>query len=230
MAAKLSLYTNNDMQYEESFFYELYPKLQKYCYFLSQSKWDGDDLAQEAVIKAITYYHKDKITNALLNKIARNQWMDTLRKRKREELRDHLMCEESYSSNRDIIDSVDLLVHHFTPKQAIILFLKEAFQYQSKEIAEILNTTEMAVKSSLIRSRKRAENQREMEESNSFWEDEEREQLGKLFQDSLASQDPTELIEAIPSIIDSDKVPSAVSRITIPVKGSTSLSTLTMAA
>ena len=230
MATKLSLYTFEDVQYEDFFFSELYPKLQKYCYFLSQSKWDGDDLAQEAVLKAITYYHKDKITSALLNKIARNQWMDTLRKRKREELRNDQKCEESYIPTRDSMDSVDLLIDHFTPRQAIIYFLKEAFQYQSKEIAEILNTTEIAVKSSINRARKRIENHRESQSLDSFWEDESREQLGKLFQDSLVNQDPTDLIEAIPSILDTTELPSAASRITIPFKSSTPLSTLCMAA
>lgn len=230
MANKLSLYSFEDVQYEEFFFSESYPKLQKYCYFLSQSKWDGDDLAQEAVIKAITYYHKDKITSALLNKIARNQWMDTLRKRKREELRNDQKCEESYFPTGDCMDSVDLLMDCFTPRQAIIYFLKEAFQYQSKEIAEILNTTEIAVKSSLNRARKRIENQRESQSLDSFWEDESREQLGRLFQDSLVNQDPTDLIEAIPSILDTTEVPSAASRITIPFKASAPLSTLCMAA
>ncbi|MCM3690525.1 sigma-70 family RNA polymerase sigma factor [Neobacillus niacini] len=230
MATKLSLYTFEDVQYEDFLFNELYPKLQKYCYFLSQSKWDGDDLAQEAVLKAITYYHKDKITSALLTKIARNQWMDTLRKRKREDLRNNQMVEETYFQTGDSMDSVDLLMDHFTPKQAIIFILKEAFQYQSREIAEIVNTTEFAVKSCLNRARKRIENQREREELDSLWEEEEKEQLWKLFQDSLVNQDPTVLIEAIPSILETTEVPSAVSRGTVPFKASSPLSTLCMAA
>jgi RNA polymerase sigma factor (sigma-70 family) len=230
MAAKLSLYTFEDVQYEDFLFNELYPKLQKYCYFLSQSKWDGDDLAQEAVLKAITYYHKDKITSALLTKIARNQWMDTLRKRKREDLRNNQMVEETYFQTGDSMDSVDLLMDYFTPKQAIIFILKEAFQYQSKEIAEIVNTTEFAVKSSLNRARKRKENQREREELCTLWEEEEKEQLWKLFQDSLVNQDPTVLIEAIPSILDTTEEPSAASQVTIPFKATAPLGTLCMAA
>jgi RNA polymerase sigma factor (sigma-70 family) len=230
MANKLSLYTIENVEYEEFFFSDLYPKLQKYCYFLSQSKWDGDDLAQETVLKAITYYPKDKITSALLTKIAHNQWMDTLRKRKREDLRNNQMCEESYFPTRDSMDSVDLLMDCFTPKQAIIFILKEAFQYQSSEIAEIVNTTEFAVKSSLNRARKRIEKQKEREELNSLWEEEKREKLWKLFQDSLVNQDPTVLIDAIPSILDTTEVPSAVSRVTVPFKASAPLSTLCMAA
>jgi RNA polymerase sigma factor (sigma-70 family) len=234
MTNKLSLYTleavQHDERYEDSLGDEYYLKLQKYCYFLTQSKWDGDDLAQEAMIKAISFYSQETITPALLNKIAHNHWIDILRKRKNEQISNEHIREENYSSVGDTIASVDLLLDTFTPRQAIIFLLKEAFQYQSKEIAEILNTTEMAVKASLNRAKKRIENEREPFSLDSFWEEEEREQLWNLFHDSLVNQDPTGLIEAIPSIGRLIDVPKAVSRKTIPFKASAPLSTLCMAA
>ncbi|WHY02916.1 sigma-70 family RNA polymerase sigma factor [Neobacillus sp. DY30] len=234
MSNKLSLYTLEAVQHdegsEESDWNEYYIKLKKYCHFLTQSKWDGDDLAQEALVKAISYYSQESITPALLNKIAHNQWMDTLRKRKNEQFSKEQMLEENYSSVGDAITLVDLLLDTFTPRQAIIFLLKEAFQYQSKEIAEILNTTDMAVKASLNRAKKRIENKREPFTPDSFWEEEEREQLWDLFHDSLVNQDPTVLIKAIPSIQSMLVVPKAVSRNTIPSKASAPLSTLCMAA
>jgi RNA polymerase sigma factor (sigma-70 family) len=234
MSNKLSLYTlgavQHDERSEDSSWDEYYPKLQKYCYFLTQSKWDGDDLAQEAMIKAISYYSEERITPALLNKIAHNYWMDTLRKRKNEQLKNEQLREENNSPVGDSIASVDLLLDTFTPRQSIIFLLKEAFQYQSKEIAEILNTTEMAVKASINRAKKRIENKREDFSLDSYWEEEEREQLWNLFHDSLVNQDPTVLIEAIPSISRLIDAPKAVSRKTIPFKASAPLSTLCMAA
>lgn len=234
MTNKLSLYTlgavQDDERYEDSLGDEYYLKLQKYCYFLTQSKWDGDDLAQEAMIKAISYYSQERITPALLNKIAHNHWMDILRKRKNEQMSNEQIREENYSSVGDTIASVDLLLDTFTPRQAIIFLLKEAFQYQSKEIAEILNTTEMAIKSSLNRAKKRIENEREPFSLDPFWEEEERELLWNLFHDSLVNQDPTVLIEAIPSISRLVDAPTTVSRKTIPFKASAPLSTLCMAA
>ncbi|MEH7494338.1 sigma-70 family RNA polymerase sigma factor [Neobacillus niacini] len=234
MTNKLSLYTlgavQHDERYEDTLRDENYLKLQKYCYFLTQSKWDGDDLAQEAMIKAISYYSQESLTPSLLNKIAHNHWMDILRKRKYEQRSNGQIREENYSSVGDTIASVDLLLDTFTPRQAIIFLLKEAFQYQSKEIAEILNTTEMAVKSSLNRAKKRIENEREPFSLDSFWEEEEREQLWNLFHDSLVNQDPTVLIEAIPSISSVIDAPTAVYRKTALFKASTPLSTLCMAA
>jgi RNA polymerase sigma factor (sigma-70 family) len=230
MSNKLSLYTLETVHHEELLWNSVYPKLQKYCHFLSQSKWDGDDLAQEAMLKAITYYSPEKISLALLNKIAHNQWMDTLRKRKKEELRNDQQHENTYTRMGDAMCSVEMLMEYFTPRQAIIFILKEAFQYQSKEIAEILNTTEMAVKSSINRAKKRIENQSEPNSLEFYWEEEDREQFWNLFHDSLVNQDPTHLIEAIPSIIDITEAPTAVTRNTIAFKVSSPLSTLCMAA
>jgi DNA-directed RNA polymerase specialized sigma24 family protein len=100
MSNKLRLYTLGAVQHDELFedfsWDEYYLKLKKYCYFLTQSKWDGDDIAQEAMVKALTYYSQEKITPALLNKIAHNYWMDTLRKRKNEQLSLEPMHEESF--------------------------------------------------------------------------------------------------------------------------------------
>lgn len=231
MSNKLSLHIQPDENIEDSFMNEFYPKLQKYCYFLAQNKWDGDDLAHEAMVKALVYYHQDKITSALLKKIAYNHWMDLLRKRKNEEIKREHYRDEAQQSRSDLFSTVDFLMDHLTPHQVVIFFLKEAFQYQSKEIANILTTTEIAVKSSLYRAKKRLENQIEHNHTlESFWEEGRREQLWDLLYNSLLNNDPTYLIDAIQSILCISNVPKAVPRKTIPFQASTPLSTLCMAA
>lgn len=63
---------------------EVYPELLRFCRFLTQNNWDGDDLAQETVLKAMQGYgKKTEITTALLKTIARHSWIDTIRKRKK---------------------------------------------------------------------------------------------------------------------------------------------------
>ena len=233
MSNKLSLYTLEAVQYElrskDSLWDEFYPKLQKYCYFLAQNKFDGDDLVQEAMIKAVTYYNQEKITSALLNKIAYNHWVDLVRKRKMEKMMHEKIGDVANLSTVETFQSVDLLMNQFTPRQAIIFLLKEAFQYQVKEIAEILSTTEMAVKASLHRAKKRLENHKDNPFSlESFWDEEERDQLEELFTESLTNQDPTVLIEAIPSIITAAEVPKVISKINFQSRAP--LSTLCMAA
>ncbi|MDQ7864866.1 sigma factor [Peribacillus frigoritolerans] len=63
---------------------EVYPELIRFCRFLTQNNWDGDDLAQETILKAMQGYGKKTvITTALLKTIARHSWIDTIRKRKK---------------------------------------------------------------------------------------------------------------------------------------------------
>ncbi|QGQ47969.1 sigma-70 family RNA polymerase sigma factor [Metabacillus sediminilitoris] len=180
---------------------EYIPALLAYSKFLTKSSWDGEDIAQETFLKAIEKYgHKpEKISSALLKKMAYNQWIDTIRKRKKEAIEDVLenIAEMNGHPSVDKMEIVQYLLNHFTPKQAVILFLKEAFCYQSNEIAEILGTTEMAVKSILYRSKKRIEKQSSTELD---WEKEERQLLSELFHDALVQQDPSILIRTIPMI------------------------------
>ncbi|UPM55010.1 sigma-70 family RNA polymerase sigma factor [Gottfriedia acidiceleris] len=196
---------NQDEKSDEFYWKEYYPKLQRYCRFLAQNEWDGDDIAQEAFFKAVKYYNNEKMNSALLNKIAYNHWIDTLRKRKEETAIPDFELSR-FAANHSVdhkINSVELLLKHFTPKQAVIFFLKEAFQYKSKEIADILGTTEIAIKSSLHRAKKRLEKTNKEEDSLSveyFWSEEEPEKLEELFHIALEVQDPTVLIHAIPSL------------------------------
>ncbi|WP_088013533.1 sigma-70 family RNA polymerase sigma factor [Gottfriedia acidiceleris] len=239
MYSKRSLHSiekeNQDEKSDEFYWKEYYPKLQRYCRFLAQNEWDGDDIAQEAFFKAVKFYNKEKMNSALLNKIAYNHWIDTLRKRKEETaIPDFELSQIAANHSVDHkINSVELLLKHFTPKQAVIFFLKEAFQYKSKEIADILGTTEIAIKSSLYRAKKRLEKTNKEEDSLSveyFWSEEEREKLDELFHIALEVQDPTVLIQAIPSLENIVESPKMLVRNFESTRTQSPLSTLCMAA
>ncbi|MFF3023158.1 sigma-70 family RNA polymerase sigma factor [Gottfriedia sp. NPDC057948] len=239
MSSKLSLHSvekgNPDKKSDEFYWKEYYPKLQRYCRFLAQNEWDGDDIAQEAFLKAIKYYTNEKMNSALLNKIAYNHWIDTLRKRKEETAIPDFELSQ-FAANHPVdhkITSVELLLKHFTPKQAIIFFLKEAFQFKSKEIADILGTTEIAIKSSLHRAKKRLDKTNSEGESFSvedFWNEEEREKLEEIFHIALEAQDPTVLIQAIPSLERIVESPKMVFRNFESTRTQSPSSTLCMAA
>ncbi|QGH35938.1 sigma-70 family RNA polymerase sigma factor [Gracilibacillus salitolerans] len=182
--------------------HHFYPKLKKYSYFLAKNKWDAEDLIQETFFKAMKYYHSSEISAALLNKIAYHEWIDTVKKRKVEvfktledESKEYTACKADR-----LIDLVKLLVNNLTPKQAVIFMLKEAFSYQSKEIANLLDTTEMAVKSTLHRAKKRLNNDTSLQSIDSFWKEEEREKLFELLYQSLQAEDPVILIDCISTL------------------------------
>ncbi|PEQ94199.1 RNA polymerase subunit sigma [Bacillus sp. AFS006103] len=195
---------------EEEFWIENYPKLQRYCHFLTRNGWDGDEIAQETFIKSLKYCsNQQKMSTALLNKIAYNHWVDMLRRRKKETVEANLDSANTALTNSldDTRELVDILLKNFTPNQAIIFLLKEGFQYQLKEIASILDSTEMAVKSNLHRAKKRLEKINEDQQflsAKTFWDDNDREQLSDLFYEALKNQDPTILIESIPLRINSE--------------------------
>ncbi|MEI4526353.1 sigma-70 family RNA polymerase sigma factor [Priestia megaterium] len=189
--------------FDDACWNEHYPKLQQYCRFLAQNAWDGDDIAQETFLKAQRYKGEEhKLSSALLNKIAYHHWIDLLRKRKREVI----AAEEGLDQQdgKRAFDmkghSVELLLSQFTPKQAVIFFLKEGFRYQLKEIALILQTSETAVKSNLHRAKQRLEKDGEPFSTDSFWDEKERNELSELFYKTLEAQDPALLIHALPSL------------------------------
>ncbi|MCG1020851.1 sigma factor-like helix-turn-helix DNA-binding protein [Sutcliffiella horikoshii] len=190
--------------YQDEELNETYQNLLRYCLFLTKNEWDGSDLAQEAITKTIQHYSNSAvISNQLLKKIAYNQWIDIVRKRQNELLQD--VPDEQTSTNPHVekaIITTEVLLTNMTPKQAIIFFLKEAFDYQALEIANLLGTTEGAIKSSLHRSRKRLKNEETTKSDfvENFWNEKEREIIPVLFQESLREEDPSPLIKALPTL------------------------------
>ncbi|PLS07135.1 sigma-70 family RNA polymerase sigma factor [Neobacillus cucumis] len=233
MSAKLDPFSIAGPKNDENHWNEKYPKLQQYCRFLAQNQWEGDDIAQETYLKALKY-PQHQISTALLNKIAYHHWIDQLRKRKHETFEPNL-DQSHYEITRsleEVTNTVEMLIQKFTPKQAVIFLLKEAFQYQLKEIAQILGTNESAVKASLHRGKKRLEKTTEEEEAfsvESFWNEEEKEQMTDIFYEALKEEDPSVLIEAIPSITANSNVPNFSSKL-LETRYPSPSSTLCMAA
>ncbi|WP_051827007.1 sigma factor-like helix-turn-helix DNA-binding protein [Metabacillus indicus] len=195
------LSTNLEMKQENPDMKELYLKLQQYCRFLTQDKYDGEDAAQEVMLKAYLTYDQSALSSALLNRMAYHHWIDVVRKRKRE-----TPCEPPERGGADhanqMIERRSLLEHLLskcTPKQAVLFLLKEVFHYQANELAELLGTTETSVKSAVFRAKKRLSN--EKGEADSYWDEVEREWLSDLMYTSLQFQDPAPLLKALPDIL-----------------------------
>ncbi|MCM3585727.1 RNA polymerase subunit sigma [Mesobacillus maritimus] len=147
--------TQEEDQQDDPRLGELYEGLRRYCHFLAQNSWDAEDLVQESISKAVRYYQTAELTPALVNKIAYHQWIDTIRKRKRETVGiDKEIVDHDFETHVErTMETVKTLLDHLTAKQAVIITLKEGFRYQIKEIADLLETTETAVKSALHRAR-----------------------------------------------------------------------------
>lgn len=185
---------------EESFF-AYYDELKKYCHFISGNKWDGEDLVHDTLMKSIQKYGKDiSYKKALLKKIAYHHWIDLNRKRGNEVISNEQQ-EESYlsSSSENRQEAITYLFDRLTAKQTVIYLLKEVFLFQIKEIAEIMKSSETAVKASLHRSKKVLGNKdRTFKKKMDSIEETETGLLLEAIDQAVYCQDPEYLIQLIP--------------------------------
>ncbi|MGR6542495.1 RNA polymerase sigma factor [Paenibacillus tundrae] len=146
-------------------FFDAQRSLYAYCLSITGSREDAEDLVQETFAKVLSSFsvHKsgaerDINWEAYLIRIARNAWMDVLRKRQRLHCKmDGLkplieeMAEEEPLEELDT--AVEILIKELPSWQRVIYMLRELLGYTAAEAAEMLDTTEGAVKSALRRAR-----------------------------------------------------------------------------
>ena len=131
--------------------------LQAYCRSLTNSKWDGEDLAQETLLKAYNSWidKSRKITKAYLYRIASNAWIDRFRKRSLDEdFRADLADFPEEKRNSGLFEAMEVLLKELTPKQRATVLLVEGLGYTPLEAADLLDSSEGSVKAALHRARK----------------------------------------------------------------------------
>lgn len=130
-------------------------ELRNYCYKLTGTPWDGDDLYQNTIMKILKY--SSHLTNhpnpkGYLFKTATNQWRETIRKNRRE-LVSLDLNQDLVTLDISLLDPVEAIISLLPLKQASCLLLKEYFGFTSIEIAEMLGMTNGGVKAALNRAR-----------------------------------------------------------------------------
>jgi len=142
--------------------------LGKYCRFLTGSAVDGQDLLQEAWLKAWTAFREKggARNRTYLRSIAYHAWIDRVRKGKDEAVLDSIK-EEGHAYAADPLRlwaAADRLVRVLTPDQRTVYLLMEYLRFTAAETAELLGTTEGGVKASLHRARKKLDKRRQPEQ------------------------------------------------------------------
>ncbi|ARI76121.1 sigma factor-like helix-turn-helix DNA-binding protein [Halobacillus mangrovi] len=167
--------------------------LQRYGLFLSKNQWDGEDLAQEAITKALLKYPQEEWSLALLKKVTYHTWIDQMRKREKEELSESVNEMKPNIDVRLNEEALDQLLTQLTAKQAVTFFLKEVFLYKSHELADYLGMSEEAVKGTLQRAKRRLHYKGIR--SIQPMDEEDYEVLYPLFRNALITNDPSRLLE-----------------------------------
>ncbi|WP_196140508.1 RNA polymerase sigma factor [Aliikangiella sp. G2MR2-5] len=132
------------------------PALHRYCTRLAGSVFDGEDLTQLVLEKALFKLSENLPIDNLqgwLFRIAHNALIDNYRAAKSRP-EGHLLDkeQEEISSRPAALDDLDWLMS-LPPLQRSVLVLSNGFGYSAKQSAEILHTTEASIKSALNRAR-----------------------------------------------------------------------------
>jgi len=136
------------------------PELRRYCYYLSGSVWDGEDLYQETLAKSFSYYARKgdiKEVRPFLYRVAKNRWHDEYRRSGPGE-RELAAAEAGSAADVDyaeVLGWMEWVARCMPPRQIIVWLLADYFGYTMKEIAGGLRTTMSAVRSILFRARLR---------------------------------------------------------------------------
>ncbi|TFB22120.1 RNA polymerase sigma factor [Filobacillus milosensis] len=145
------------MQIDQVKLEELTVKLYNYCLSLTSSKWEAEDLVQETLIKYIKLKQDDpdkEMNESFLFTMARNLLIDGKRKQK-----------ETFTDQAELIATIDqsyewdslleILCSVLPLHQAMLVTLKDVFQYTSQEIADMFRVSNESIKTSLHRSRQK---------------------------------------------------------------------------
>ncbi|OBZ12707.1 MULTISPECIES: RNA polymerase sigma factor [Bacillales] len=133
-------------------------KVHNHCLYLASCKWDADDLAQDVWMKAYQYYRKVGAFQhplTLLNKIARNLWIDQLRRRSKtmvsiEAAAELTYTDLNYAAVRGLVEWVS---EHLAEREVAMLLLSEVFHYSYQNIADELQCSVASVRMALHRSK-----------------------------------------------------------------------------
>jgi RNA polymerase sigma-70 factor (ECF subfamily) len=132
--------------------------MRKYCYYLTKSKWDGEDLFQETLLKSLVFFlHTEPYLDLkpFLMRVARNLWIDDCRKKQRRR-RALTEAPKVYYTDNDYVEvrsAIEWLAERFPRRNIDMWLLFYYFGYTMQEIAEDMNCSISGVKSVLYRTR-----------------------------------------------------------------------------
>ena len=165
-------WVNDAMQGDQDAFAELVYTFQdsvyNLCYRILGERTEAEDAAQEAFLRAYTNLHRYDQTRSFktwLLTIASNHCIDRLRKRRLSylSLDDPVPATLSLSSDEPEPETatimnqrsreIQILLDQLSPEYRTAVVLRYWYDYSYSEIAEMMDTTESAIKSRLFRAR-----------------------------------------------------------------------------
>src|SRR6185312_17559153 len=134
-------------------------RLHQYCARLTGSTLDGEDVMQEALMESYRKLDTLESTDSLaawIFRIAHNRAMDLLRRRRpaaNAEIAEVPAEEPHVRDEAGVRRAIERLVIYLPAMERACVLLKDVFDYQLVEIAEVVGSTVGGVKSALNRGR-----------------------------------------------------------------------------
>ncbi|GGP16083.1 RNA polymerase sigma factor [Oceanobacillus neutriphilus] len=168
----------------------------KACLHFTNNPHDAEDLMQTTWIKAYIGWRKKpkSLSKAYFTAIAKNTWIDEIRKRKLPTVPYEDNCQQ-FGSSTELMTSLNFthvlntLVTRLTINQQILFLLSDVCRCSLKEIAFLTNMRVGAVKAALFRARQKVINEvrDNIEEAHSL--DEEEALRVQLYSQALQNED-----------------------------------------
>ncbi|HUO89907.1 MAG TPA: sigma-70 family RNA polymerase sigma factor [Rhizomicrobium sp.] len=146
------------------------PRLYRCCLKLTGSIFDAEDLLQDTLLKGFGAIGSGIFANqpvadarAYLCRIATNSWIDAQRRKRRAEVAATEVSGESETKEAAMVTSAATaaLFERTAPQERAAIVLKDVFDFSLKEIADLLTTSEGAVKAALHRGREKLDEKRD---------------------------------------------------------------------
>ena len=139
---------------------QLRPALHRYCWRMTGSVMDGEDVVQEALFEAyrkLDKFDESRPIKPWLFRIAHDRCIDFMRRKGvRDEAEVAAAVPEAVSPPEPVLGTgkaVEHLVLTLPPKERACVLLKDVFDYSLEEIAELVDSSVGGVKAALNRAR-----------------------------------------------------------------------------
>ncbi|MBO9599961.1 MAG: RNA polymerase sigma factor, partial [Cohnella sp.] len=134
--------------------------LDRYCLSLTESRWEAEDLSQEAWLRVLDSSVGLKHANpeAFLLRVARNAWIDRGRRQAIRLLTTKAIRAETYPHSvlDDGLIGIEIamlaILKGLSPLQRAVFFMRDVYGFSSEETAVRLGLSVGAVKSALHRA------------------------------------------------------------------------------
>ncbi|BCU81641.1 hypothetical protein JIR001_14240 [Polycladomyces abyssicola] len=143
--------------------------LLRYCEFLSGSRHEAEDVVQTTLIKALPVLkgaEKHPNVSALLRRIAKNTWLDHVRKQRKfrpyNPMELYAVCGSMPPEDRLEVEAALQVIQQLTAQQRAVFLLCEVFEYTDREAGELLGMNRGAVKATLHRAKVRLISMKEL--------------------------------------------------------------------